>query len=80
MYDRRSKVVHVGEEAERWKKISSKLMSEESSDDELGTIIVHRPVWSSKSRHRFYNFCLGTGVPRLCAGFGTSSSASLAYS
>ena len=27
-------------------------------------------------------FCLGTGVPRLCAGFGTSlsSSASLAYS
>ena len=34
----------------------------------------------------FFNFCLGTGVPRLCAGFGTSSSssssssASLAYS
>ena len=25
-------------------------------------------------------FCLGTGVPRLCAGFGMSSSASLAYS
>ena len=56
MYDRRSKVVHVEEEAERWKKISSKLMSEESSDDELGTIIIHRPVWRSKSRHRFYNF------------------------
>ena len=28
-----------------------------------------------------FHFCLGTGVPRLCAGFGTSSSsASLAYS
>ena len=28
----------------------------------------------------YRNFSLGTGVPKLCAGFGTSSSASLAYS
>ena len=38
-----------------------------------------------QKKERKVFFCLGTGVPRLCAGFGTSSSsssssASLAYS
>ena len=39
----------------------------------------HTPLREVLSQHA--SFCLSTGVPRLCAGFGTSSSsASLAYS
>ena len=50
MFDRRTKVVHLGDETIRWKQISLKLMSDESSDDDSGTITVHRPAWRSSSK------------------------------
>lgn len=49
LYDRRSKVVGAGEETERFKKLDIYYMSEESSEDEDGYIIVHRPGWRSES-------------------------------
>ena len=59
MFDRRTKVVHLGDETIRWKQISLKLMSDESSDDDSGTITVHRPAWRSSSKismkHFVYN-------------------------
>ena len=50
MFDRHSEVVHAGEETLQWKQISLKLMSEESSDEESGTITVHQPAWRSSGK------------------------------
>ena len=54
-FDRRGKAVHPGEEAARWKQLSSKVMSDESSDEESSTMTVHKPVWRSKSKLSKYN-------------------------
>lgn len=47
--ERRSKAVNPGEETQRIKKLDILYMSEESSEDDDGEIIVHRPQWRSES-------------------------------
>ena len=46
---RRQKVVHNGEEEQKFKQLSLEHMSEESDpDDTTGSMAVHQPVWRSK--------------------------------
>lgn len=58
LFRRRSKVVHAGEEAARWKQIDLRYMSEESSasEDPADHITVHHPVWRSKSKYQYISF------------------------
>ena len=43
-------MVRQGEETARWKQLSAKFMSDESSDEDNNTINIHKPVWRSKSK------------------------------
>lgn len=43
-------MVHPGDESTHWKQITLHFMSDESSDEESGLIVVHRPAWRSKSK------------------------------
>ena len=50
LFERRSKVVHAGEEQERFSVLTLDYMSEELSSDGGETMIVHQPPWRSSSK------------------------------
>ena len=43
------KTVHDGQEKRKYSELTLEFMSEESSSDELRTIVVHKPEWRSDS-------------------------------
>lgn len=43
-------MTHDGEEKERFSKLTLAYMSEESSPDEGGNMVVHQPPWRSNSK------------------------------
>lgn len=55
LYNRRKKVLKGEKEALYWSQISHTFMSNESSEDEGGTVsyIVHRPKWRSQGFNVF---------------------------
>ena len=48
-------MVHEGEESQRFEGLSIDYMSSESSDSENDNMIVHRPLWRSRSMFKLKN-------------------------
>ena len=50
LFQRRSKIVHAGEEQERFSLLTLDYMSEKSSSDGGETMTVHQPPWCSSTK------------------------------
>jgi len=49
LYERHQKMLHEGQEKEKFSELTLTYMSEESSCDEDGMVNVHKPEWRSES-------------------------------